>query len=51
MPASLDLVSRLRQAAIMYAGMDSSSSAMKMEIRSRADAITTMPSTELSSSV
>ncbi len=49
MPASLLFSSRLRQAASMYAGIDSSSRATKMLTRSRAEAIITMPSTELRS--
>ena len=43
MPASLLLMSRLRHAASMYAGIDKNSSATKMETRSRDDVIMTMP--------
>ena len=42
-PASLLLMSRLRHAASMYAGMDKNSSATKMDTRSREDEIMTMP--------
>ena len=42
-PASLLLRSRLRHAAIMYAGIDKNSSATKTLTRSRDDAIITMP--------
>ena len=48
-PASLLLRSRLRHAAIMYAGIDRNSRAMKTLIKSRADAIITMPKMLLSS--
>ena len=46
MPASLLFSSRLRHAASMYAGMESSSRATKMLTRSRLEAIITMPRTE-----
>ena len=47
--ASFDFSSCLRQPARMNVGMVIVSSATKIEMRSRAEAITTMPSTEVSS--
>jgi len=47
--ASFDFVSCFRQPASTYVGTEISSSATKIVMRSRADAITTIPSTELSS--
>ena len=46
--ASFDLLSCLRHAVRMIVGMVMVSSATKIEIRSRDDAITNMPSTEVS---
>ena len=49
MAASFEFSSCLRQPARMNVGIVIVSSATKIEIRSRAEAITTMPSTEVSS--
>ena len=48
MPASFDLLSCLRHVARTIVGMVIVSSATKIEMRSRDDAITNMPSTDVS---